>query len=158
MHYLSHPYNCVLGLMRCSVSIVWHMAEGPWELEQIKEATYTRKRFKWWKKAPKYFEEHQQSKCNTIATVYHVVGPKCKDIAELMRENLNVERAKERYLLDVRAWDIWMVREFHCKVTRVRTILRNWWFFLEQRTKTYEITWISHLEINKLVMIFRMSF
>ena len=108
MHYLSHPYNCVLGLMRCSVSIVWHMAEGPWELEQIKEATYTRKRFKWWKKAPKYFEEHQQSKCNTIATVYHVVGPRCKDIAELMRENLNVERAKERYLLDVRAWDIWM--------------------------------------------------
>ena len=50
----------------------------------------------------KCFEEHQQSKCHKIANVYHVVVPKCKDVAELKRENLSAERAKERkHLLDV---------------------------------------------------------
>ena len=70
--------------------------------ETNKEVAYIRKGLKSWKKHPKRFEEHQQSNCDKISTVYHVVVPKCKDIAELTRENLSAERAKERrYLLDV---------------------------------------------------------
>ena len=76
--------------------------KGSLAAERNKEAAYITKGFKSWKKAPKCFEEHQESKCHKIATIYHVVVPKCKDIAELTKENLSVERAKERrYLLDV---------------------------------------------------------
>ena len=46
------------------------------------------------------------------------------------------------------AWDIWVDRVLHCNVARVRIVLCNWWFFLEQGTKAYEIIWISHLEID----------
>ena len=70
--------------------------------ERNEEATCITKGFKPWKKAPKCFEEHQQSKCHKIANVYHVVLPEYKDAAKLMRENQRTERAKERrHLLGV---------------------------------------------------------
>ena len=55
-----------------------------------------------------FFEEHQQSKRHKIATVYHGTVRKCKDIAEVLRENLNAERAKAKtYLLDaIRKYDM----------------------------------------------------
>ena len=76
--------------------------KGTLTTETNEEAGYITKGFKSWKKAPKCFEEHQQSKCHKITNVYHVVLPKCKDVAELTKENLSAERAKERrYLLNV---------------------------------------------------------
>ena len=40
------------------------------------------------------------TECHKIAIVYHIEVLKCKDIAELTRENLSAKRAKERsYLL-----------------------------------------------------------
>ena len=70
--------------------------------ERNKEAAYITNGFRSWKKAPKCFEEHQESKCQKMATVYQVVVPTCKDIAEMTKESLNAERKnKRRYLLDI---------------------------------------------------------
>ena len=35
------------------------------------------------------------------------------------------------------AWDIWVDRVLHCKVTRVRIILRNLWFFLNENIRDH---------------------
>ena len=63
--------------------------KGNLTAEVNKEATYTTKGFKPWKKSAKCFEEHQQSKCHKMAAVYHVVVRKCKDIADWTRGNLS---------------------------------------------------------------------
>ena len=73
--------------------------KGTLTVERNKEATYITKGFKSWKKVLKCFEEHQQSKCHKIATVYHVVVANWKDIAELTKQNLNAETVKKRRCL-----------------------------------------------------------
>ena len=52
------------------------------------EDAYTNKGFSSWQKAPQCFEEHQQTHYHKSATSYHVVIPTCKDIGEMINEDL----------------------------------------------------------------------
>ena len=52
------------------------------------EGAYTTKGFSSWKKAPQYFEEHQQTHCHKSTALYHVVIRKCKDVGEMTNNNL----------------------------------------------------------------------
>ena len=53
-----------------------------------------------WKKAPKCFQEHEQSKCHTAALVYEVV-PKRADVAEMHDNELIKQRKMERQYLKI---------------------------------------------------------
>ena len=68
--------------------------------ERNKEETYISKGFRSWKKAPKCFEEHQNSHCHRAAASYHVV--QSKDIGVLMNQNLADSRKVNRsYLISI---------------------------------------------------------
>ena len=97
-------------LIRCSASIAWlKTKKRTLTAERNKEATYIKKGVRSWKEAPKCFEEHHLSKCHKIATVYHVVLPKC---TILPRENIRAEKLKERIcLLDVSRYLRYLCRQ-----------------------------------------------
>lgn len=68
--------------------------------ERNKEETYISRGFRSWKKAPKCFEDHQQSKCHQAAAAYHLIPS--ADIQELTNKNLIDSRRMHRaYLIDV---------------------------------------------------------
>ena len=68
--------------------------------ERNKEETYISRGFRYWKKAPKCFEELQQSKCHQAAAAYHLIPS--ADIQELTSKNLTDSRRVHRaYLIDV---------------------------------------------------------
>ena len=67
-----------------------------------KEDAYIKKGFCSWKKAPKYFYEHQNSPCHKATASYHLVVPQCADVGESMDSQLVQQRQLEReYLLEV---------------------------------------------------------
>ena len=52
--------------------------------ELSKEQAYISKGFKSWKKAPKCFTEHEQSKTHTTAKTYEVLVPRCADLGDIL--------------------------------------------------------------------------
>ena len=62
-------------------------------VEHKKDPAYVSTGFPNWKKAPKYFKEHKQSKCHTAA--YEVVAPKCAHVAEMLVSELIKQRKME---------------------------------------------------------------
>ena len=64
--------------------------------EHNKDPAYISAGFGNWKKTPKCFKEHEQSKCRTAALVYEVVVPKCTDVAEIHDNELIKPRKMER--------------------------------------------------------------
>ena len=65
--------------------------------ERNKEKTYISRGFRSWKKAPKCFEEHQNSSCHNVAASYHVI--QTRDIGELINQNLVDSRKENRAYL-----------------------------------------------------------
>ena len=69
--------------------------------EHNKDPAYVSTGFRNWKKAPKFFKEHKQSKCHTATLVYEVVVPKCTDVAEMHDNQLIKQRKMERQYLEI---------------------------------------------------------
>ena len=70
--------------------------------DQRAEEAYINKGFSAWKKAPKCFQAHQESKCHKAAASYQLIVPKCQDVEELLDNQLLKKRAEERkYLLEI---------------------------------------------------------
>ena len=65
--------------------------------ERNKEETYISRGFRSWKKAPKCFEEHQNSNCHKAAASYHVI--QTRDVGELINQNLVDSRKENRAYL-----------------------------------------------------------
>ena len=65
--------------------------------ERNKEETYISRGFRSWKKAPKCFEEHQNSNCHKTAASYHVI--QTRDVGELINQNLVDSRKENRAYL-----------------------------------------------------------
>ena len=61
-----------------------------------KEQAYISKRFKSWKKAPKCFTEHEQSKTHTTAKTYEVLVPRCTDVGDMLSDVLKAKRLEQR--------------------------------------------------------------
>ena len=69
--------------------------------EHNKEPAYFSTGFQNWKKVPKCFKEHEQSKCHTAALAYEFVVPKCTDVAEMHDNELLKQRKMERQYLKI---------------------------------------------------------
>ena len=70
--------------------------------DQRAEEAYINKGFSAWKKAPKCFQAHQESKCHKDAALHQLIVPKCQDVGELLDNQLLKKRAEERkYLLEI---------------------------------------------------------
>ena len=67
--------------------------------EHNKDPAYASTGFRNWKKVPKCFKEHEQSKCHSAALAYEVVVPKWADIAEMYNNELIKQRKVERQYL-----------------------------------------------------------
>ena len=70
-------------------------------VEHNKDPAYISTGFRNWKKTPKCFKEHEQSKCHTAALVNEVVVPKCADVAEMHDNELIKQRKMERQYLKI---------------------------------------------------------
>ena len=64
--------------------------------ELSKEQAYINNGFKLWKKAPKCFTEHEQSKTHTTAKTYEVLVPRCTDVGDMLSDDLNAKRLEQR--------------------------------------------------------------
>ena len=64
--------------------------------ELSKEQSYISKGFKSWKKAPKCFTEHGQSKAHTTAKTYEVLVPRCADVGDMLSDDLKAKRLEQR--------------------------------------------------------------
>ena len=64
--------------------------------ELSKEQAYISKVFKSWKKAPKCFTEHEQSKAHTTAKTYEVLVPRCIDVGDMLSGDLKAKRLEQR--------------------------------------------------------------
>ena len=64
--------------------------------ELSKEQAYISKGFKSWKKAPKCFTEHEQSKTKKTAKTYEVLVPRCADVGNMLSDNLKSKRLEQR--------------------------------------------------------------
>ena len=70
--------------------------------EQNKEQAYISVDFNQWKKAPKCFENQQQTNCHKAAAALRTVVTKCGDVAELANQSIVDSHRKERkHLIDV---------------------------------------------------------
>lgn len=70
--------------------------------ERNKEQAYVSVGFSSWKKAPKCFEDHQQTNCHKAAAALETVVAKCGDVGEIINQSVLDSRQKERkYLIDV---------------------------------------------------------
>ena len=67
--------------------------------EHNKDPAYISTGFNNWKKAPKCFKTHENSKCHKAALTNQVTVPKCGDIAELINKDLVKQRSNERQYL-----------------------------------------------------------
>ena len=55
-----------------------------------------------WKKAPKCFTEHEQSKTDTTAKTYQVLVPRCADVGDMLSDDIKAKRLEQRkYLIKV---------------------------------------------------------
>ena len=54
--------------------------------ELSKEQAYISKGFKSWKKAPKCFKKHEQSKKHSTAKTYEILVPRCADVGDMLSE------------------------------------------------------------------------
>ena len=75
--------------------------QGKLSAKHNKDPAYVSTGFRNWKKAPKCFKEHEQSKCHTAALVYEVVFPKCADVAEMHDNELIKQRKMERQYIKI---------------------------------------------------------
>ena len=64
--------------------------------EHSKEPAYISTGFRKWKKAPRCFKEHEQSKCHTAALSYETIIPKCGDPKEMINDKIVNKRERER--------------------------------------------------------------
>ena len=70
--------------------------------ERNKEQSYMSVGFSLRKKAPKCFENHQQTNCHKAAAALETVVTKCGNVAELTNQSIVDSRRKERkHLIDV---------------------------------------------------------
>ena len=71
--------------------------------EKNKDFAYVSKGFRSWKKAPKCFREHEQSKPHITATTYlQLIVPKCADVSEMLVEGLRkMKLDQRRYFIKV---------------------------------------------------------
>ena len=68
----------------------------------LADPAYISEGFKNWKKAPKCFKEHEESKCHKAALTYQVVVPYCGDAEKLYKvEKVEKKRHNERQYLKV---------------------------------------------------------
>ena len=68
--------------------------------ERNREETYISKGFRYWKKAPKCFNDHQNSNCHKATASYHAI--QSNDIGDLVNKNLAYSRKDNRsYLITV---------------------------------------------------------
>ena len=71
-------------------------------IKRNKEQAYVSVGFSSWKKAPKCFEDHQQTNCHKAAAALETVVTKCGDVGEIMNQSVLDARQKERkHLIDV---------------------------------------------------------
>ena len=75
--------------------------EGKLTAEHNKDPAYISNGFRNWKKAPKCFKEHEQSKCHSAALTYQVVVPKCGEAAEMNDNEILNRRYNERQYLKI---------------------------------------------------------
>ena len=68
--------------------------------EHNKEPAYISTGFRNWKKAPRCFKEHEQSKCHTAAS-YQTIIPKCGDPKEMISDEIVNKRERERQYLAI---------------------------------------------------------
>ena len=70
--------------------------------ERKREEAYLTKGFRSWKKAPKCFEEHQQTTCHKAPAIYYIVVSKYGDVREFTNQNtVDLHKSERRYLIDV---------------------------------------------------------
>ena len=69
--------------------------------EHNKDPAHVSTGFRNWKKVLKFFKEHEQSKCHTVALEYEVVVPKCADVAKMHDNELTKQRKMERQYLKI---------------------------------------------------------
>ena len=70
--------------------------------ERNKEQAYISVGFSSWKKAPKSFEDHQQTNCHKAAAALETVVTKCGDVGEIINQSVLDSCQKERkHLVDV---------------------------------------------------------
>lgn len=66
------------------------------------EDAYIKNGFRNWKKAPKTFTDHNQTKAHRAALTYESVVPKCGDVLEVTINEMNKKRLAEiQYLLKI---------------------------------------------------------
>ena len=75
-------------------------------IERNKEQVYVSVGFSSWKKAPKCFEDHQQTchkkNCHKAAAALETVVTKCGDVGKIMNQSVLDARQKEqKHLIDV---------------------------------------------------------
>ena len=75
--------------------------ENKLNAEHNKALAYISTGFKSWKKAPKCFKEHEESKCHKAALTYQVVVPQCGDAEMLNNDKMVKQRYNERQYLKV---------------------------------------------------------
>ena len=63
--------------------------------EHNKEPAYISTGFPNWKKAPRSFKEHEQSKCHTAALSYETIIPKCGNPKEMISDEIVNKRDRE---------------------------------------------------------------
>ena len=67
--------------------------------EHNKDSAYTSTNFNNWKKAPKCFKTHENSKCHEATLTNQVAVPKCRDVVELVNKDLVKQRSNDRQYL-----------------------------------------------------------
>ena len=70
--------------------------------QKNKDLAYIFKGFTSWKKAPKFFYNHQDSACHQAFSAYHLVIPSCSDVGEMIDNQIIKRRQMERkYMIDI---------------------------------------------------------
>ena len=69
--------------------------------EHNKDPAYISTGFRNWKKAPKCFKEHEESKCHKAALTYQVVVPRCGDAVAMNNNEVIKRRYNERQYLKI---------------------------------------------------------
>ena len=98
---------------------------GNLEDQKNKEPAYISKGFSAWKKVPKCFYSHQDSASHQASSTYHLIVPQCIYVGEMTDDQTIQQRQIERkylrcyYKMLSSALDIFLVKEFHCKVLAI---------------------------------------
>jgi len=78
-----------------------HSHEAKLTAEHNKDPAYISTGFGNWKKAPKCFKEHEQSKCHVASLTYQTVVSQCGDPMEMHNAELTKTRERERQYLKI---------------------------------------------------------